>query len=202
MMLTEEQKQAITNEYNKFVEVQYAGKTKKERQELGAFFTPPQLTIRMIEKFTNLEGTILDPTCGAGGLLAAVILAGADPTKCYGIELDPAIANVAKERLGKLGVSSSNIKVGDALLEGSYDFYAVSSSSVPKIIDSNKQTKPFENLTKMLKKKDDEDLQNFKNKVKEKINNLKHLKEKGFEPPSKWEWWDMIFDKIIKDLQL
>ena len=197
MILTEEQKQAITNEYNKFVEVQYAGKTKKERQELGAFFTPPQLTIRMIEKFTNLEGTILDPTCGAGGLLAAVILAGADPTKCYGIELDTAIANVAKERLGKLGVPSSNIKVGDALLEDSYDF-----SSVPKIIDSNKQTKPFENLTKMLKKKDDEDLQNFKNKVKEKINNLKHLKEKGFEPPSKWEWWDMIFDKIIKDLQL
>ena len=197
MILTEEQKQAITNEYNQFVKIQYAGKTKKERQELGAFFTPPQLTIRMIEKFTNLEGTILDPTCGAGGLLAAVILAGADPTKCYGIELDPAIANVAKERLGKLGLPSSNIKVGDALLEGSYDF-----SSVPKIIDSNKQTKPFENLTKMLKKKDDEDLQNFKNKVKEKINNLKHLKEKGFEPPSKWEWWDIIFDKIIKDLEL
>ena len=33
MILTEEQKQAITNEYNKFVEVQYAGKTKKERQD-------------------------------------------------------------------------------------------------------------------------------------------------------------------------
>ena len=32
--------------------------------------------------------------------------------------------------------------------------------------------------------------------------NLKQLKEKGFEPPSKWEWWDMIFDKIIKDLEL
>ena len=153
MILTEEQKKAITNEYNQFVEIQYAGKTKKERQELGAFFTPPQLTIRMIEKFTNLEGTILDPTCGAGGLLAAVILAGADPTKCYGIELDPEIANVAKERLSKLGVPSSNIKVGDALLEGSYDFSSVPSSSVPKIIDSNKQTKPFENLTKMLKKK-------------------------------------------------
>ena len=197
MILTEEQKQAITNEYNKFVEVQYAGKTKKERQELGAFFTPPQLTIRMIEKFTNLEGTILDPTCGAGGLLAAVILTGADPTKCYGIELDPEIANVAKERLGKLGLPSSNIKVGDALLEGSYNF-----SSVPKITGSNKQAKLFENLTKMLKKKDNEELQNFKNKVKEKINNLKQLKEKGFEPPSKWEWWDIIFDKIIKDLEL
>ena len=38
----------------------------------------------------------------------------------------------------------------------------------------------------MLKKKDNEDLQNFKNKVKGKINNLKQLKEKGFEPPSKW----------------
>ena len=187
MILTEEQKQTITNEYNQFVKIQYAGKTKKERQELGQFFTPSELTIRMIEKFTNLEGTILDPTCGAGGLLAAVILAGADPTKCYGIELDPEIANVAKERLGKLGMPSSNIKVGDALLEDSYDFYTIPSSSVPKITGSNKQAKPFENLTKMLKKKDNEDLQNFKNKVKEKINNLKQLKEKGFEPPSKWE---------------
>lgn len=129
MILTEEQKQRIREEYANFEAIQYAGKTKKERQELGQFFTPPQLTIRMIEKFTNLEGTILDPTCGAGGLLAAVILAGADPTKCYGIELDPEIANVAKERLGKLGLPSNNIKVGDALLEGSYDFY-----NVPKII--------------------------------------------------------------------
>jgi len=25
---------------------------------------------------------------------------------------------------------------------------------------------------------------------------------KDWEPPSKWEWWDMIFDKIIKDLEL
>ena len=94
----------------------------ERRKQYGYFKQKKQLTIRMIEKFTNLEGTILDPTCGAGGLLAAVILAGADPTKCYGIELDPEIANVAKERLGKLGVPSSNIKVGDALLEGSYDF--------------------------------------------------------------------------------
>lgn len=122
MTLTEEQKQRIREEYANFEAIQYAGKSKEERQKLGQFFTPSELTIRMIEKFTNLEGTILDPTCGAGGLLAAVILAGADPTKCYGIELDPEIANVAKERLGKLGVPSNNIKIGDALLEGSYDF--------------------------------------------------------------------------------
>lgn len=122
MILTEEQKQRIKEEYANFEAIQYAGKSKEERQKLGQFFTPSELTIRMIEKFTNLEGTILDPTCGAGGLLAAVILAGADPTKCYGIELDTAIANVAKERLGKLGVPSNNIKIGDALLDGSYDF--------------------------------------------------------------------------------
>ena len=122
MIRTEEQKQRIREEYANFEAIQYAGKSKEERKTLGQFFTPAELTIRMIEKFTNLEGTILDPTCGAGGLLAAVILAGADPTKCYGIELDPAIANGAKERLGKLGLPSSNIKVGDALLEGSYDF--------------------------------------------------------------------------------
>ena len=38
MILTEEQKQAITNEYNQFVEVQYAGKTKKERQEVRSCY--------------------------------------------------------------------------------------------------------------------------------------------------------------------
>ena len=30
----------------------------KERQKMGQFFTPPSLTIKMIEKFDNLEGTM------------------------------------------------------------------------------------------------------------------------------------------------
>jgi type I restriction-modification system DNA methylase subunit len=51
---------------------QYAGKTKEERQKLGQFFTPPQLTIQMIEKFENLEGNILDPTVGCGRVISSM----------------------------------------------------------------------------------------------------------------------------------
>ena len=76
----------------------------------------------MLEKFDDLSGTILDPTCGAGGLLAAAIIAGADPIKCYGIELDPEIAKLCRDRLSKLGVPRANIKIGDALDPGAYEF--------------------------------------------------------------------------------
>ena len=68
MKLTEEQKQNITNEYNQWKDKQYAGKTLEQRKELDAFFTPPELTIQMIETFDSIENkSILDPTAGAGG---------------------------------------------------------------------------------------------------------------------------------------
>ncbi len=122
MTLSEEVKQRITKEYKEWEEHQYGGKTKKERQELGQFFTPPELTIQMIEKFEDLEGTILDPTCGCGGLLVACILAGADPKKIYGIELDQEILKLAQERLYKMGVPKDNIHLGNAFNDDCYEF--------------------------------------------------------------------------------
>lgn len=117
MKLTQETKQKIINEYNDWFENQYGDKSLEERKELGAFFTPPDLTIQMIEKFdcNSLENkTILDPTLGAGGLIAGCIIAGADPKLCYGNELDNDILNVARKRLGKLGVPANNLHQGDA----------------------------------------------------------------------------------------
>ena len=122
MKLSEEIKNKIKEEYDAWANVQYAGKDKKERQKLGQFFTPPQLTIRMLEKFENLEGNVLDPCLGAGGLIAAAVIAGADPSKCYGIELDPSILEVAKKRLAKLGVPEKNLIQGNALDPKSYEF--------------------------------------------------------------------------------
>ena len=122
MKLTKKQKNAIKSEFKQWTETQYAGKDKKERQKLGQFFTPPSLTIKMIEKFDAIKDKdILDPTVGAGGLLAACILAGADPKRCYGIELDPEVLEIAKKRLGKLGVPSSNLILGNALDPKSYE---------------------------------------------------------------------------------
>lgn len=117
MKLTQETKQKIINEYNDWFESQYGNKSLDERKELGAFFTPPELTIQMIEKLSceSLENqTILDPTLGAGGLIAGCIIAGANPKLCYGNELDNDILNVARKRLGKLGVPADNLHQGDA----------------------------------------------------------------------------------------
>ena len=116
MKLNIETKEKIQAEYDAWQAEQYAGKDKKERQKLGQFFTQPVLTIKMIEKFDSVKDKdILDPTVGAGGLLAGCILAGADPKRIYGIELDPEVLEIAKKRLGKLGVPSSNLILGDAL---------------------------------------------------------------------------------------
>lgn len=76
----------------------------------------------LAERKRNSDGTILDPCCGAGNLLAAAIKAGFDPTKVYGIEIDEEILKIAQSRLVPLGVPCANIHLGDALNPGSYNF--------------------------------------------------------------------------------
>lgn len=122
MTLTNEQVENIKSEFNQWKDKMYADKTLQERQDYGQFFTPASLTIKMLEKFNDLKGSILDPTCGAGNLLAAAIMAGADPKLVYGIELDPDILEIARSRLEPLGVPKINLHQGNALYEECYDF--------------------------------------------------------------------------------
>lgn len=123
MEVSSKAKVAIKEEFETWRALQYANKTREERKALDQFYTPPELTIKMIEKFENLKGKIIDPTCGCGGLLAGCILAGADPNKCYGIELDPQILKVCRERLSKLGVPKYNLHLGNALNPDCYDHF-------------------------------------------------------------------------------
>lgn len=115
MILSEETKQAIVEEYKAQEEAQYAGKTREERKELDQFYTEPPATIKMLEMLFTLDDDILDPCCGSGNLLAAAIIAGADPKRCYGVELDPEIVKVCRERLSKLGVPKENIITSDVI---------------------------------------------------------------------------------------
>lgn len=65
MLLTNEQIENIKSEFSQWKDKMYANKTLAERQDFGQFFTPPELTIKMLEKFNDLKGSVLDPTCGA-----------------------------------------------------------------------------------------------------------------------------------------
>ena len=122
MTLNDETRSKIQAEYDAWQSQQYAGKDKKARQAKAQFFTPPALTIKMLEKFDSLEGKdILDPALGAGGLIAAAIIAGADPKRCYGIEIDEEVLCIARIRLAKLGVPPRNLILGDALDPKSYE---------------------------------------------------------------------------------
>jgi tRNA G10 N-methylase Trm11 len=105
MILSEEVKQKITEEFESFKNQMYAGKSQKERDKLGQFFTPAALSIQMIERFEveSLAGQkILDPTCGSGNLLAACLIAGADSDKVFGNELDSVMLVACRRRLNKI----------------------------------------------------------------------------------------------------
>ena len=115
MLLTEEQKHKIREEYEQWKSKTYGDLNDKQRKELGAFHTPPELTIRMIEKLTTLDDDVIDPTAGSGNLIVGCILAGADPKRCYANELDPSIYRVLVERLTGLGVPKENITMMDVL---------------------------------------------------------------------------------------
>lgn len=102
MTLSTEIKALIRAEYEEFKELMYAGKSLKERQELDQFFTPPEISIRLIEELSDLTGNILDPTCGSGNLLAAALFAGADSDKIFGNDYDSTMAQACRDRLNKI----------------------------------------------------------------------------------------------------
>lgn len=106
MKLTEEQKQFITDilESAEFKTNMYEGLEEDKRKELGQFYTPAKLCIQMIEKFNVKDfanKTILDPTCGSGNLLIAVLCAGADSDKIYGNEYDRVALDLAFKRINR-----------------------------------------------------------------------------------------------------
>lgn len=124
MIISEEIRDKIVEEYNEWESHQYGenASNKDWHKDLGAYYTPPEFTIKMLEKFGNLDGDVLDPACGCGGLIAAAIIAGADPKRCYGVELDSEILEICRRRLSRLGVPEKNIHQGDATNEDCYRF--------------------------------------------------------------------------------
>lgn len=117
MKLSEDIKSKIRAEYEEWLHTQYGDLTPERRKELGAIYTPPEITIQMIERFPFNEfgdRTVLDPACGSGNLLMACIIAGAKPGNVYGNEFEASMVRLCRERLSKMGVPEDNIHRGDA----------------------------------------------------------------------------------------
>ena len=102
MKLSKEVKTLIRKEYEEFKESMYANKSLEERQELDQFFTPPEVSIKLIEELSDLSGNVLDPTSGSGNLLAAALIAGADSDKVFGNDYDATMVKLCRERLNKV----------------------------------------------------------------------------------------------------
>ena len=127
MKLSEEVKQRIIDilDSKEFMSDLYEGLDEQTRIELGQFYTPAKVCIAMMELYeTNtFEGkNILDPCCGSGNLLIAMLIAGADSDKIYGNELDHRAVRLCRKRvnracdkLGKPHIQDWQIHKGNAL---------------------------------------------------------------------------------------
>lgn len=127
MTLTRQMIIEMTKYYESVRNTMYGSNSEAKRKKFSQFFTPPSLGAKMLEKFdcdltVFKNRTILDPCCGSGILLAYACIAGADPKKVFGIELDPVVLKIAQYELGKFGVPKYNIHWGNALNNDCYIF--------------------------------------------------------------------------------
>ena len=102
MLITKQIQNLIIAEYEAFKSAMYAGKSKAERDILSQFFTPPEISIKLLEAYNtdSLAGKIIrDPACGSGNLLAACIIAGADPENIFGNDFDACMVTTCRQRL-------------------------------------------------------------------------------------------------------
>ena len=118
MKLSEEIKLEIKKEFEDFKHKMYDGKTLEERKKLDQFFTPPQVSIPLLENLETVKGIdILDPTSGSGNLLAAALIIGVDPHRVFGNEYDATMVKACRERLKAINpeVKDWQIHQGNAL---------------------------------------------------------------------------------------
>lgn len=129
MIISDIAKQKILDEFNLFEQFQYNGKSVKERKELNQFFTPPELSIKLIENLDSIEGDLVDPCCGAGNLLMAAAIVkvydlNESPLTVFGFDIDEQMINLIKDRFYKYFNLdfSNNFSIKDSTLGWNKNF--------------------------------------------------------------------------------
>lgn len=121
MIISDIAKQKIYDEFKLFEQKQYNGKSRLERKKLNQFFTPPDLSIKIIENLENIKGDLVDPCCGAGNLLMAAAIVKVydlkeNPLTVFGYDIDKNMIKLIRDRFFnyfKIDFSN-NFKIKDA----------------------------------------------------------------------------------------
>lgn len=87
--------------------------------------TPPE-TADLMAALAGPAHSVLDPACGAGGLLAAARRGpAAPPTELYGQDADPVLARLGALRLALRGSATVQVRDGDTLLADAFPHLTV-----------------------------------------------------------------------------
>lgn len=87
------------------------------RAESSQWFTPMSIARRMAA-WVAPHQRVLEPACGSGNLIAALLERGHDPALITGVELDPAWADHARDRFDrKVDISCADFITRETTLE-------------------------------------------------------------------------------------
>ncbi len=93
--------------------------TNSYRNKEGIYYTPTDVVNDMFDGISiNQSQTFLDPSCGSGNFIIEAIRRGIPPQNIYGFDIDANAVAITKKRIfEETGFNTTNIKVGDFLLE-------------------------------------------------------------------------------------
>lgn len=126
------------------------GKATPRQMELGQFMTPAWASLALIQRhFSDLTSAdlVLEPTCGDGSFLGAI----PDYVPAIGIEIDPELAALARERTGRTVITGDfrTTKLNDnpTAIIGNPPFQT---DTIDQLLDAAKQWLPTDGRCALL----------------------------------------------------
>lgn len=83
-------------------------------EKLSSKYFRPEATAKFVQEYSSvrLAKNFVFQFCNTGEIMVACIIAGmVKPENCYGLETDPKLIKLARERLKPYGVPAENIKL-------------------------------------------------------------------------------------------
>lgn len=67
-----------------------------EKSKTGSYYTPRKIVDDIVDEYVRPDAKVLDPCCGTGQFLLSFAKKIKDPTKIYGLDIDPIAVRIAR----------------------------------------------------------------------------------------------------------